>query len=120
MTDNGALEEAVPECVKNILLVLGSAGYLAPLTHAPGQSREEEEVSGDEGEREKKVLRRRLWDVTAPRLERFLPGLLGEVFPPPAASPAPASLKTQGGVSGSQETAAPSAPSTQAEGLRPA
>ncbi|KAK4494195.1 hypothetical protein PRZ48_014493 [Zasmidium cellare] len=61
--DGGVLGEAVPESLKNILLVMGSGGYLV---------REGEERSEVQGE---------LWRETEGRLERFLPGLMGEVFP---------------------------------------
>lgn len=85
------LDEAVPECVKNILLVMGSAGYIAappPSSHsasAQGEQAqvEERENAMEDGERERVLLQKRLWDVTTARLERFLPGLLAEVFPPP-------------------------------------
>lgn len=73
--DNGlanmAQEEAVPESLKNILLVMADGGYLVP----PSENAE-------------KV---RLWDETRRRLERFLPNLFSEVFPeqPKKAPPAP-------------------------------
>lgn len=54
-----ALEEAVPESLKNILLVMADGGYLR-------------REKGD-----------RLWEETRKRLERFLPRLVEEVFPPP-------------------------------------
>ncbi|EKG16735.1 SEC7-like protein [Macrophomina phaseolina MS6] len=55
------LEEAVPESLKNILLVMSSGGYLVP----PDQKPENEE----------------LWRETWTKLERFLPNLLPELFP---------------------------------------
>ncbi|EOD48214.1 putative sec7 domain-containing protein [Neofusicoccum parvum UCRNP2] len=55
------LEEAVPESLKNILLVMSSGGYLAP----PDQKPEQEE----------------LWRETWTKLDRFLPNLLPELFP---------------------------------------
>ena len=57
----GALEEAVPESLKNILLVMGGAGYLSP----PSENPENE----------------RMWTETKRRLDRFLPNLFSEVFP---------------------------------------
>ncbi|KAI9815369.1 MAG: GDP/GTP exchange factor for ARF [Thelocarpon impressellum] len=63
------LEEAVPESLKNILLVMSSGGYLAPPAQNPGNER--------------------LWTETWRRLERFLPGLREEVFPPQDAKPQP-------------------------------
>lgn len=59
--DNHEQEEAVPESLKNILLVMSSGGYLAP----PDQKPEQEE----------------LWRETWTKLDRFLPNLLPELFP---------------------------------------
>src|ERR1700712_4455025 len=56
-----AQEEAVPESLKNILLVMADSGYLAPPAEKPEQ--------------------RELWDQTWKRLDRFLPSLHGELFP---------------------------------------
>ena len=56
-----ALEEAVPESLKNILLVMAGAGYLTP----PSES-------SDDG---------KVWTETRKRLDRFLPDLFSEVFP---------------------------------------
>jgi len=60
------LDEAIPESLKNIVLVMASGGYLVP-------------PSGGGGGRTQ--VQRRLWEVTAKRLEGFLPGLLEQVFP---------------------------------------
>ncbi|KAI9842635.1 MAG: GDP/GTP exchange factor for ARF [Sclerophora amabilis] len=60
-------EEAVPESLKNILLVMSSGGYLAP----PDQSPENE----------------KLWTETRKRLARFLPDLFEQVFPNESAMP---------------------------------
>jgi brefeldin A-resistance guanine nucleotide exchange factor 1 len=57
-----ALAEAVPESLKNILLVMAGSGYLTP----PGKG-----VKGDE-----------IWEETQKRLERFQPNLLMSLFPP--------------------------------------
>ena len=62
-----ALEEAVGEGVKNVLLVLGDAGLL--------QKPEEEDNVGE--------MQRQLWKETSKRLETILPGLVGEIFPEP-------------------------------------
>jgi golgi-specific brefeldin A-resistance guanine nucleotide exchange factor 1 len=51
------LEEAIPESLKNILLVMSSDGYLVP----PEQNE----------------ARRPIWNETWRRLDRFLPGLMG-------------------------------------------
>ncbi len=59
------LEEAVPESLKNIVLVMANGGYLVP-------PRERKETT---------YLQERLWEVSWTRLERFLPGLMGGVFP---------------------------------------
>jgi golgi-specific brefeldin A-resistance guanine nucleotide exchange factor 1 len=56
-----ALEEAVPESLKNILLVMGGAGYLSP----PSENPENEKT----------------WTETKKRLDRFLPDLFSDVFP---------------------------------------
>jgi len=59
------LEEAVPESLKNIVLVMANGGYLVP----------------PRDRRETSHLQERLWEVSWTRLERFLPGLMGGVFP---------------------------------------
>lgn len=56
-----SLEEAIPESLKNILLVMADGGYLVP----PSQDPSKEEM----------------WMETRKRLERFLPGLFTEIFP---------------------------------------
>ncbi|KAL9111034.1 MAG: hypothetical protein Q9227_004467 [Pyrenula ochraceoflavens] len=58
-----ALEEAVPESLKNILLVMKEGGYLGG-----------KETGMEEGGE--------LWRETKKRLERFLPRLVEEIFPP--------------------------------------
>lgn len=55
------LEEAVPESLKNILLVMVDGGFLTP----PGPEDPPSE----------------LWNETARRVDRFLPGLITELFP---------------------------------------
>ena len=60
-------EEAVPENLKNILLVMSSGGYLAP----PDQKPENAE----------------LWIQSWNALDRFLPGLFVELFPEEAKKP---------------------------------
>lgn len=60
-------EEAVPENLKNILLVMSSGGYLAP----PDQKPENAE----------------LWIQSWNTLDRFLPGLFVELFPEEAKKP---------------------------------
>ncbi|MCJ1394233.1 GDP/GTP exchange factor for ARF [Xylographa bjoerkii] len=65
-----SLEEAVPESLKNILLVMANGGYLAPPSENPQHAR--------------------LWEETWKRLERFLPGMFQEIFPDPQEPPAAA------------------------------
>ncbi|KAF7720322.1 Sec7 domain-containing protein [Penicillium ucsense] len=55
------LEEAIPESLKNILLVMADGGYLVP----PSQDASKEHI----------------WLETHKRLDRFLPNLFVEVFP---------------------------------------
>ena len=61
-----ALEEAVPESLKNILLVMGGAGYLLPPSSSSSLEKAENE---------------KMWMETKKRLDRFLPQLFLEVFP---------------------------------------
>ncbi|KAJ5690269.1 hypothetical protein N7462_004661 [Penicillium macrosclerotiorum] len=56
-----SLEEAIPESLKNILLVMADGGYLVP----PSQDSSKEEM----------------WLETRKRLGRFVPDLFAEVFP---------------------------------------
>ncbi|GAC97078.1 hypothetical protein PHSY_004662 [Pseudozyma hubeiensis SY62] len=67
------LTEAIPENLKNVLLVMSTSQLLSP-----------EDGAG---------MQKRLFDMTHDRLQRFLPGLVEEVFRPPAA--APASVKAE-------------------------
>ncbi|KAJ5893530.1 hypothetical protein N7495_005221 [Penicillium taxi] len=62
-----SLEEAIPESLKNILLVMADGGYLVP----PSQDPSKEEM----------------WLETRKRLGRFLPDLFTEVFPDPVEEP---------------------------------
>lgn len=67
------LEEAIPESLKNIVLVMSSDGYLVPPVAT--------------GERESRsAQQKRLWKVTFVRLERFQPGLMEGIFPGASAS----------------------------------
>ena len=56
-----AIVEAVPESLKNILLVMAGAGYLSRPEVNPGNEK--------------------IWTETKKRLDRFLPDLFTEVFP---------------------------------------
>ena len=57
------LEEAVPESLKNILLVMADGGFITPPTGEKGQEETE------------------LWRETVKRVDRFLPDLIKEIFP---------------------------------------
>lgn len=71
----GGVEEAVRESLKNVLLVMNGAGLLmAPV----GRLEEDDEVQKRSTE---------LWEQTEKRLERFLPSLMMELFPPPQPQP---------------------------------
>lgn len=59
--------EAVPESLKNILLVMSSGGYIVPPKDGEEEEQSEQQVQ--------------LWSETWNRLERFLPGLMPELFP---------------------------------------
>ncbi|TFK67907.1 Sec7-domain-containing protein [Pluteus cervinus] len=59
------LYEAIPESLKNVLLVMNAAGLLVP----PGT----EPDTRDERQRT-------LWSATHERMERFLPGFLGDII----------------------------------------
>ena len=70
------LEEAVPESLKNILLVMAGSDILrAP---APGEAPSE------------------LWDNTCERVDRFLPNLMAELFPESMASAEAAAVGPSG------------------------
>ncbi|BGP44136.1 GDP/GTP exchange factor for ARF [Rhodotorula kratochvilovae] len=71
--------EAVPELLKNVLLVMNASGFLVP-------------PCADEGRTAEQAL---LWDATFERIHPFLPELQRELFPPPRvpvpfSAPAPA------------------------------
>ncbi|TFK25038.1 Sec7 domain-containing protein [Coprinopsis marcescibilis] len=66
------LYEAVPESLKNVLLLMNAVGILVPPV-PEGEPQDE--------------LRRTLWTTTHERMERFLPGFLASIVPVPAAMP---------------------------------
>ncbi|GAA6025135.1 hypothetical protein JCM8202_005730 [Rhodotorula sphaerocarpa] len=87
--------EAVPELLKNVLLVMNASGFLVP----PSDKRDEDQA--------------RLWTATFERIQPFLPELQRELFPPP---PVPVPFSSAA-VPSSTPPAAPSAsqvPSTAA------
>ncbi|GAA5820135.1 hypothetical protein JCM3770_005386 [Rhodotorula araucariae] len=61
--------EAVPELLKNVLLVMSASNFLVPPSTPAGQGRTEEHAL--------------LWDATFERIHPFLPELQRELFPPP-------------------------------------
>ena len=75
------LEEAVPESMKNILLVMVDGGYLVP------------PEAGEEPSA--------LWTETTKRVDHFLPGLVKELFPqaPDVQVLSPTRAKAEGKVS---------------------
>lgn len=76
------MSEAVTEGVKNCLLVMAGAGYLVPdAGGAVGKGVEGD--GGDGDEEEGKKWRADLWRETERRVERVMPGLVGELFPQP-------------------------------------
>ncbi|KAI0709041.1 Sec7-domain-containing protein [Earliella scabrosa] len=79
------LYEAVPESLKNVLLVMNATGLLVPPS-SPEDDRGERQVA--------------LWAATHERIERFLPGFLDEIIPAPppksATVPAPAQAQAPG------------------------
>ncbi|KAL1976055.1 hypothetical protein VTN31DRAFT_4447 [Thermomyces dupontii] len=79
-----SLEEAIPESIKNILLVMGDCGYLVPPRGA----------SGSDPDSAQDPSKERLWFETRKRLDRFLPSLFDEIFPPDAMRPAEPSPST--------------------------
>jgi brefeldin A-resistance guanine nucleotide exchange factor 1 len=60
--------EAVPESLKNVLLVMNAAGILVP--PAAGENKD--------SRNERQAM---LWSATHDRMERFLPGFLAEIIP---------------------------------------
>ena len=63
--------EAVPESLKNVVLVMNTTDMLVPPVE--GITRTERQ--------------RALWEATQERIERFLPGFLAEVIPKPISPP---------------------------------
>ncbi|KZT74208.1 Sec7-domain-containing protein [Daedalea quercina L-15889] len=61
------LYEAIPESLKNVVLVMNATGLLVQPVHP--DTRDE--------------LQKQLWDASFERIQRFLPGFLGEVLPEP-------------------------------------
>ncbi|KAK0896856.1 GDP/GTP exchange factor for ARF [Friedmanniomyces endolithicus] len=95
------LVEAVPESLKNILLVMASGNHLAPPPAA------------EDGSDERTEQQRELWSETWTRLERFLPGLMPELFPDVGKEAKPVRQAPDESATADQETAqVPSRPAS--------
>ncbi|KAJ9098681.1 hypothetical protein QFC21_004329 [Naganishia friedmannii] len=79
-TGSKQLYEAVPESLKNVLLVMHSSGFLAPPT-VPDTRTDKQKL---------------LWSTAFTRIERFLPGFVNEVIPTPVNPTSPAPLGIEG------------------------
>lgn len=70
------LYEAVPESLKNVILVMNASAILVPPpAGGTADSREDRQ--------------RTMWTATHDRIERFLPGFLDAIVPPSLPQPAP-------------------------------
>ncbi|OCT44515.1 hypothetical protein CLCR_05345 [Cladophialophora carrionii] len=76
-----ALSEAVREGVKNTLLVMDGAGYLQRTNTSGALSQSPTSPRTDITPQRGVVTDAEIWPETIRRLERFLPGLVGELFP---------------------------------------
>ena len=74
-----ALAEAVPENLKNILLVMAGSRYLIPPTPSTAPHAQEVEAAGQDEQRTEE--QDQLWRETDKRVRRFLPALMDETFP---------------------------------------
>ncbi|KAJ3572817.1 hypothetical protein NP233_g2836 [Leucocoprinus birnbaumii] len=75
------LYEAVPESLKNVILVMNATGILVPPPTGGDDTREDRQ--------------RTLWSATHERMERFLPGFLNDIIgPQPLPPPTPATPAT--------------------------
>ncbi|KAF2721574.1 Sec7-domain-containing protein [Polychaeton citri CBS 116435] len=64
------LAEAVPESLKNVLLVMSSGGYLLPPSASDERTQQQQKV----------------WSATSEGLAKFLPNMMGELFPDTSAA----------------------------------
>jgi brefeldin A-resistance guanine nucleotide exchange factor 1 len=71
--------EAVPESLKNVVLVMHSSDMLVPPS--------EPDTRTD--------TQKALWKTAHDRIERFLPGFMVQILPPPPALDTPASAPTE-------------------------
>ena len=96
------LVEAVPETLKNVLLVMASAEHLVPPpATADNETRTEQQKS--------------LWVETWTRTEKFMPGLMPELFPGAGKEPAPAPA-VAAETAGSEKTESASEDGTSSSG----
>ncbi|KAI0273816.1 hypothetical protein BC834DRAFT_855713 [Gloeopeniophorella convolvens] len=91
------LAEAVPESLKNVILVMNAAGMLVPPS---ASAHEGEDKPGEEDE----APPVRLWHITRDKLEAFMPGFMDSVIPPPPPPPSHAEPPA------AEEPAAPQTP----------
>jgi brefeldin A-resistance guanine nucleotide exchange factor 1 len=85
------LVEAVPETLKNVLLVMASAEHLIP---PPAAADKEERTEQQQ----------QIWTETWTRTEKFMPGLMPELFPGAGKEPAPAAQPAQAPSNGKAES----------------
>lgn len=108
-TEGDALAEAVLEGVKNVLLVMDGTGYLGrdnvivqpgvvevPVSDNTEEKDEDKDEDEDERQQERKLDDSQIWPETVRRLDRFLPGLVQDLFPPAPVEMEPEAEETAG------------------------
>ncbi|EKM55633.1 uncharacterized protein PHACADRAFT_121344 [Phanerochaete carnosa HHB-10118-sp] len=75
------LHEAIPESLKNVVLVMNATGSLVPPSAGGEDSRDDRQKA--------------LWAATHERIERFLPGFLVDVLPPSLPAPSNTAVPSQ-------------------------
>lgn len=90
---NSSKEEAVPESLKNIILVMSSSGYLVPPNEDPSQEK--------------------LWTETWKRIDRFLPDLRKELDLDPKEPPPPDPVVTEQAAVSEEKAEEPAAAPTE-------
>lgn len=81
--------EAIPESLKNVVLVMNAMGILVPPSSSPAEKQTERQ--------------KELWEATHERIERFLPGFLDDVIPSPPPPPVAATPTSSKGSTESEE-----------------
>jgi golgi-specific brefeldin A-resistance guanine nucleotide exchange factor 1 len=77
-----AMAEAVPESLKNVVLVMNADGLLEPPRQSlQQQQQEQEKKEGEEVGDKRTDIQKLIWDVTKVRVENVLPGFLESVIP---------------------------------------